>query len=1008
MTKKEFKPYRIEVKKIENTNQFRPAAVHFIQYGYYTAAPKGTTAYFEYWDRETERCLHGFTSEEGNFISGYNYFYLNYCQIIRIVDNPQTGRREKKKGFPRYWDYDRQFFLAVEEAKKRGNHLAVLKARRKGYSYKIASMLARNFYFKKDSRGIAYAAENEFLVKDGILTKTWEYFDFIDENTAWYKKRQKTDTKTHKRASFVYDKEGVKTEGGYKSEVMGTTLKNDVDKVRGKGAELIIFEEAGKLPDLLSAWQIARPSVEQGSDVFGQMIVFGTGGSDDSDFGGLRTIFYEPDAYNCLPIENIWDEGNAQPCGFFVPDYYNFGEDFMDEDGNSDIKKAFKFGVEQREKIIKASSDRSSVDRFIAEHCVDKDTWISRENGVERIKNIEGHFTTGVKPLYTLKTTDGTEVLITENHPVYNGTDYVNIGDLKSGDTIVHIPTNFNKEYQEVPIKSGLTFLDYNLKIDEKWGEFLGYFMGDGYFYSKNNVLGIVFDYKDKDSADKMAAFLESHFSDIQYSIKGRNSYIDVRVCNKNLQMFMNSLGLIKRSNEGSKFHWKRNVHVPDYIIKSPKSVVAAFLRGYFDADGHATASGSSIGSFCKYLQVCKDVQFLLRGFGIHAKLSSREAINGNGRAYTENKVTIRSGDIEKFRTEINFRSERKRKRIENYICKRPRTYETTQVKSIIYSHDDLVYNIETPSHYYSANGLWVHNCFTPEEACLEISTNIFPKTELTKHLAYVRNNQKILDFKQVGDLVFDNEGLLRWEQAKRPKDLTRYKLEAGQDPSGQIVIWEHPTDNPPYGLYIGGLDPYDHDKSGTNSLGSFFIYKRFQGFESTYDTIVAEYTGRPDKAEDYYENVRKLLMYFNAKCLYENEKKGIFQYFVTKHSEHLLADQPDIIKDIIQDSKVNRNKGIHMVQGIKDWGEGRIRDWLVTDRGNGILNLHTLMSEPLLEELIRYNDKGNFDRVMAFMCTIIYNEEMHNIHIKSNKTDKIKFKLFDDIIFSNELFNIA
>jgi hypothetical protein len=666
MTKKESKPYQIKVDRIQNTNQFRPAALHFTQYGYYCAAPKGTTAYFEYWDRETERCLTGFTSPEGNYITGYNYFYLNYCLIVRVVDNEHTGKREKKKGFPKYWDYDRQFFLAVEEAKNRGNHLAVLKARRKGYSYKIASMLIRNFYFKKDSRGLAYAAENEFLVKDGILTKAWEYLDFIDENTAWYKKRQKTDTKMHKRASFVYDKEGVKTEGGYKSEIMGVTLKNDVDKVRGKSGELIIFEEAGKLPDLLSAWQIARPSVEQGSDVFGQMIVFGTGGSDDSDFGGLRTIFYEPDAYNCLPIENIWDEGNSQPCGFFVPDYYNFGEDFMDEDGNSDIKKALKYGIEQREKIIKASSDRNAIDRYIAEHC------------------------------------------------------------------------------------------------------------------------------------------------------------------------------------------------------------------------------------------------------------------------------------------------------------------------------------------------------FTPEEASLELSTNIFPKTELTKQLAYIRNNQKILDFKQVGNLVFDKDGILVWEPAKVPKDLTKYKVDAGQDTSGQIVIWEHPVDNPPYGLYISGLDPYDHDKSGTNSLGSFFMYKRFQGFESTYDTIVAEYTGRPDTAEEYYENVRKLLLYYNAKCLYENEKKGIFQYFTTKHSAHLLADQPDIIKDIIQDSKVNRNKGIHMVQGIKDWGEGRIRDWLLIDRGNGILNLHTIMSEPLLEELIRYNDKGNFDRYMAFMCVIIYNEEMHNVHIKSNQEDKPKMKLFEDIIFSNELFNIA
>lgn len=79
--------------------------------------------------------------------------------------------------------------------------------------------------------------------------------------------------------------------------------------------------------------------------------------------------------------------------------------------------------------------------------------------------------------------------------------------------------------------------------------------------------------------------------------------------------------------------------------------------------------------------------------------------------------------------------------------------------------------------------------------------------------------------------------------------------------------------------MYVAGCDPYDHDKSGTNSLGSTFIYKRFQSFEQ-YDIIVAEYTGRPATAEEYYENVRKLLTYYNARLLYENERKGLFPYF--------------------------------------------------------------------------------------------------------------------------------
>ena len=64
--------------------------------------------------------------------------------------------------------------------------------------------------------------------------------------------------------------------------------------------------------------------------------------------------------------------------------------------------------------------------------------------------------------------------------------------------------------------------------------------------------------------------------------------------------------------------------------------------------------------------------------------------------------------------------------------------------------------------------------------------------------------------------------------------------------------------------LYDNKTD--DHDESFTNSLGSTFIYKRVKAGEAWNDVIVAEYSGRPDSAEEYYENVRKLLMFYNAR----------------------------------------------------------------------------------------------------------------------------------------------
>lgn len=666
---------KIKTKWEDNANKFRPAVVQYEQYGYYCSAPEGTSEWRNYWIEEAKRCLYGFSPEPGEYITGYFYFYLNYCQITisekKKIFNKRTNRYRsvitRTQGFPRFYDYDRAYFDAIQTAEEEGRHLAVLKARRSGYSFKGASMLCRNFYLIPGSKNYVYAAELEFLTRDGLLTKAWEMMSFIDECTAWAKKRQRKDTNVHKRASYIVDINGVKTEMGFKSEIIGLTLKNDPDKARGKAGKLILWEEAGHNPHLKKAWMISRPSMESGSETFGLMIAFGTGGEEGANFDGLKDIFYEPEGYNCLPFQNIWDEGmHDTTCGFFVPAYQNregIDEDnqpFMDENGNSDVSRALKNIIKEREKIYESASDKSIIDRRIA----------------------------------------------------------------------------------EVPI--------------------------------------------------------------------------------------------------------------------------------------------------------------------------------------------------------------------------------------------------------------------TPEEASLNISGNIFPKKDLIKHLANIRNSKDIAGFKQVGELYFNTNGTVYWEQSPRPNDITSYRLKEGQNKEGAIVIWEHPTPEAPPGLYIAGIDPYDFDKSTTNSLGSCFIYKRFQDFESYYDLPVAEYTGRPETADEFYENVRKLLIYYNARALYENEKKGIFTYFTHKNCEYLLADQPDIIKDILQESKVERHKGIHMVKEIKIWGEGLIKEWLNEEHAPGKKNLTKILSEPLLEELISYNDDGNFDRVIGFMLVMIYRQQLHSIKVKKLSEDETSKFLFPELIFKN------
>lgn len=665
--------------KVHNTEQFSEAANFFKNNKCYTFAPKGTTDYVQYWERETDRCLNGYTSPDGQYITGYHYFYLNYSPIMKIVQTKYTDKdgnirtkRERILDFPRFWDYDWYYFNAIEQAEIEGKHMAVLKSRQRGYSFKGASMLVRNYELIKGSKNFAVASEQKFLIGDGLLTKAWEIMDFVDANTEWAKQRL-TSTRMERVSGYkITDEYGKQTEQGYKSSICGITLKNDPERIRGTRGKLVLWEEGGKFPSLLDAWRIEQPSVENDDGVaFGTMIAFGTGGTEGASFDGLKELFYKPKAYNVLSFQNIWDEGRENTeCGFFVPSWSNlesFDDNgdyvYMDKDGNSLKEKAICNLIEQRNKIKDGGASQQSIDRFISER----------------------------------------------------------------------------------PIR--------------------------------------------------------------------------------------------------------------------------------------------------------------------------------------------------------------------------------------------------------------------PAEAVLELGKNIFPRKLLMDQLTRIRTNKKLQSMKHIVDLEWDGNGQVKATE-KPNGDITNYPLKKGDKPHGSVVIWEYPVKDPPLGLYIGGCDPYDHDDSFTNSLGSTFIFKRVRAGEAWTDVIVAEYSGRPDTAEEYYENVRKLLTFYNARLLFENERKGIYPYFTNKHCDYLLADQPDkIISEVFKDSKVQRRKGCHMTKQIRAYGEGLILEWLLDEFEEGHPNVERVYSEPLIEELIENDGVRNVDRVIALCMVMIYREELYQVKVSSAKEQNKQVELFEMPLFSKQWF---
>ena len=285
---------------------------------------------------------------------------------------------------------------------------------------------------------------------------------------------------------------------------------------------------------------------------------------------------------------------------------------------------------------------------------------------------------------------------------------------------------------------------------------------------------------------------------------------------------------------------------------------------------------------------------------------------------------------------------------------------------------------------------------FSPSEAFLTVSTNNFPVVELRNQLNRVKAENLHLS-KGTPVYLTREEGkvIAKPDLENKLKPIYTYKVKQ-DDISGCPIIFEYPVPNPPKGLYKIGFDPYQQDE-GT-SLAAIYVYKSIHSGTYSKNIIVAEYVGRPQEADDVSRIASMLADLYNAEIMHENEVSHVKNYFRRIKRLDQLALQPDtVISKNVKASKVSRIYGMHMNEQLKDAGEKYIKDWLLQVRdydenGNAILNLETIYSIGLLEELIQYNRKGNFDRVMAFMQVMFQcQEEELGKDYSSSENKKIK-----------------
>lgn len=377
---------------LEDMDYFRQPAIHFQEHGSYTKLYPNRhpqSEYYKFWVEETRRCREGYIREsDGEWVPGDFYFYLNYSPIYltKFIEGKKRG--DRVFDFPRLYDGDYLYYHYIEQAKEGGEHGTILKSRGKGFSFKGGSGLGKHFVVgasteaTKGVKAFAIADEREYLTKDGVLNKYIDIVDHCSTHTPWPRVRKLKDSWNEMHWKMGYKDAESEKEMGTKNEVMGVTLKNDPQKARGKRGAYLIWEEMGKFPNILTAWQIARPSVEDGNFAFGTMVAYGTGGTDGADFRGAEEMFYSPNGYNIKHLINVFDKNTngKSICAFFFPEYLN-RTGCYDSDGNSDIIKALAEILINRDKIKKGASDPNAIVQEKAERPITPQEAIMRKEG---------------------------------------------------------------------------------------------------------------------------------------------------------------------------------------------------------------------------------------------------------------------------------------------------------------------------------------------------------------------------------------------------------------------------------------------------------------------------------------------------------------------------------------------------------------------------------------------------------------------------------------------------
>jgi len=979
---------------LEDMDYFRPSALHFKKYGCYTNLTPNSNPNSEYgkWIREEiRRCYDGYIREsDGEWITGDYYFFLNYCPIQVAKTKKGTKKAERLIDFPDIWEGHYYLFHYLEQARFNGHHAGMLASRGKGKSYSGAARLAKRFILgeskdvNKKVQCVVTASERKYIQgANQILDMFVYYIDFLANNTQFPAKRLVNSLHDLQWTMGYIDAENG-TKKGTLNSVTGITSKDDESKLRGSRGQLYLIEEAGCH---LKGTEVRMydGSIKKVEDVVVGDILMGDDGTQRKVlelYSGIDEMYKITLSNGDYQIVNskhpvIYKTYDWSKCKYV--EHLNTAPELM----NMDISKGYYIS---KSDAVNYPYQPIIIDPYwLGLWLGDGDSTrmaVSNED-IEVLNWLENYCITNN---YTY-----TKRLLPQSKRCYN----FNISAKNSV---------LQDEFKRLGLQNNKHIPDcykYNSK-EVVANVIAGLIDTDGTYDSRRHCYEITQLYKRKDiiyDIKEMCEYLglrcsiSTRFASKKVKGAGHLNYrLRIRG-NYNLPVKINRKKQTNRSGYKNKRNWldysfkvekfgkgeyygftidKNNLFLlKDYTIVHntfPKLLgLYALLRPSVEDGGNVFGqiyfygtSGDSESDFSSM----QELMYNPIGYNIQA-IPNVYDIEGKGRkeftyffpAYINRANCYdKDGNSDVIKALLEILNDR-------YIVK----YNSTDVNMITKRISELP--------------------ITPAEAILRATKNLFPITELTERLTEIDNNPAFYNETYIGELVTQKDGSIEFKPTY-DTPIRDYPLKDNKL-AGALEIFEMPlrdiNDKVFPERYIIGHDPTDNDESNTLSLSSTFVLDLWT------DRIVAEYTGRQHFAEDNYEILRKLCIFYNAKCLYENNIKGVFSYFSQKNCLYLLADTPEYLVDrqLIKGLGYgNTSKGVRATLPINNYANKLIQQWLLkpctklqkqidgSEIEVQVPNLFNIKNRALLKELILYNPNINVDRVRALGLAMLYREE--------------------------------